>query len=165
MLLLKEKDGSWRICVDYRTLKKATIADKFPIPVIEELLDELLGAQVFRKIDLKSGYHQIRVIPTDVPKIVFRTNGSHYEFLVMPFSLTNALATFKYLMNDIFREHLHRFILVFFDDIFVYSTSEEDHLYHLQTVFHILQKQQLFAKAKKCVFTQPQIEYLGHIIH
>jgi len=164
VLLVRKKDGSWRFCVDYRHLNAITMKHKHPMPVVDELLDELSGARWFTKLDFSAGYHQIRMAVGDEYKTAFRTHQGLYEFLVMLFGLTNALATFQSLMNTIFAALLRRGVLVFMDDILIYSTTLEEHVKLLAEVFAILEKHQFYIKRSKCVFAQPAVEYLGHVI-
>ncbi|WVZ58303.1 LOW QUALITY PROTEIN: hypothetical protein U9M48_008586, partial [Paspalum notatum var. saurae] len=163
VLLVKKKDGSWRLCVDYRHLNAITEKNKHPMPMVDELLDELAGAQWFSKLDFRSGYHQIRMAPGEEYKTAFCTHSGLYEFLVMPFGLTNAPTTFQSLMNHIFVRLLRERVLVFMDDILIYSKSLQEHVVLLKQVFEILQENQFLIKWSKCSFAQSSIEYLGHI--
>jgi hypothetical protein len=164
VLLVKKKDESWRFCVDYRKQNNITVKNKFPLPIIDEFLDEIVGAKYFSTIDLASGFHQIRMIPADEMKTAFKTHHGHFQFRVMPFDLTNALATFQCLMNAIFGPHMRKFVLIFMDDILVFSKSLDEHLDLLRIVFQILMDNKLSLKFRKCNFAQQQIFYLGHII-
>ncbi|GJR68522.1 putative nucleotidyltransferase, ribonuclease H [Tanacetum coccineum] len=163
-LATKTSDGSMRLCIDYRELNRITIRNRYPLPRIDDLFDQLQGAKYFSKIDLRSGYHQLRVREQDISKTAFRTRYGHYEFLVMPFGLTNAPAVFMDLMNRIFHEYLDKFVIVFIDDILVYSKSEEEHEQHLRIVLEILRQKKLYAKFSKCEFWLQQVAFLGHIV-
>lgn len=164
VLLVKKKDGTWRFCVDYRHLNAITVKNKYPLPIIDELMDELAGACWFSKLDLRSGYHQIRMAVGEEAKTAFKTHNGHFEFKVLPFGLTSAPATFQGVMNTVLADQLRQNVLVFVDDILVYSRTLEEHKNHLRQVFETLSKHQLRVKLSKCSFAQTQLSYLGHII-
>ncbi|XP_062088884.1 uncharacterized protein LOC133795448 [Humulus lupulus] len=164
VLFVKKKDGTMRMCIDYRELNKLTVKNKYPLPRIDDLFDQLQGRRVFSKIDLRSGYHQLKIREEDVPKTAFRTRYGHYEFLVMPFGLTNAPAAFMDLMNRVFKDYLDKFVIVFIDDILVYSRSQEEHEEHLRLTLEKLKEKQLYAKFKKCEFWLENVAFLGHIV-
>src|ERR1700736_6461478 len=164
ILFVKKKDGSLRMCIDYRALNKITIKNKYPLPRIEKLLDRLQCATIFSKIDLRSGYHQLRINDEDTDKTTFVTRYGSYKFLVMPFGLTNAPSVFMQMMNSVLAEYIDRFVIVFIDDILIYSNSEEEHHEHVRMVLDKLREHQLHANSEKCHFYQQQIEFLGHIV-
>jgi hypothetical protein len=164
VLFENKKDGSRRMCVNYRSLNELTIKNKYPLPWIEDLFDQMRGAKVFSKIDLRSGYHQLKIQTEDIPKTAFTTRYGLYEFLVMSFGLNNAPAYFMNLMNKLFMEYLDQFVVVFIDDILVYSQNEEAHEDHLRLVLQKLHDNQLYAKFSKCDFWLKEVAFLGHII-
>jgi hypothetical protein len=159
----RRKTSPWG-CVDYRPLNAVTIKNKYPLPRIDILFDQLTGAKVFSMVDLRSGYHQIKIHPEDVPKTAFSTRYGLYEYLVMSFGLTNAPAHFMYLMNSIFKPELDKFVIVFIDDILIYSKSEEEHAQHLWLILQRLRDHQLYAKFSKCAFWLKEVPFLGHVI-
>lgn len=164
MLFVKKKVGSVRLCIDYRGINRVTVENKYPLPRIDELLDKLKGSKWFSKVDLALGYHQIPIEPSDIRKTAFRTRYDHYEFVVMPFGLTNAPAAFMKMMNGIFRDCLDEFVIIFLDDILVYSKDRGEHKRHLEAVLTRLREQKLYVKLSKCSFWQRSIRFLGHIV-
>jgi hypothetical protein len=163
-IFVKKKDQTLQMCVDYRPLNEVTIKNKYPLLRIDILFDQLTGARVFSKIDLRSGYHQICIRPEDIPKTAFTTRHGLFEYLVMSFGLTNAPAHFMYLMNSVFMPELDKFVVVFIDDILIYSKNEEEHAQHLWIVLTRLRKHQLYAKFSKCAFWLEEIQFLGHVL-
>ncbi|KAA0047197.1 reverse transcriptase [Cucumis melo var. makuwa] len=163
VLFVKKNDGSMRLCIDYRELNKVTVKNRYPLPRIDDLFDPLQGATVFSKIDLQSGYHQLRIKDGDVPKTTFRSRYGHYVFIVMSFGLTNAPAMFMDLINRVFREFLDTFVIVFIDDILIYSKTEAEHEEHLRIVLQTLRDNKLYAKFSKCEFWLKQVSFLGHV--
>ncbi|KAA3487042.1 gag-pol polyprotein [Gossypium australe] len=164
VLFIKKKDGSMRMCIDDRQLNKLTIKNRYPLPRIDDFFNQLQGSSVLSKIDLRSGYHQLKVKEADIHKTPFRTQYGHYEFLVMPFRLTNAPTAFMDMMNRVFQPYLDRFVVVFIDDILVYSRTEEGHNSHLRVVLQILREKQLYAKFSKCEFWLKEVTFLGHVV-
>ncbi|GJV04619.1 putative reverse transcriptase domain-containing protein [Tanacetum coccineum] len=164
VLFVKKKDGSFRMCIDYRELNKLTVKNRYPLPRIDDLFDQLQGSSIYSKIDLRSGYHQLRVREQDIPKTAFRTRYGHYEFQVMPFGLTNAPAVFMDLMNRVCKPYLDKFVIVFIDDILIYSKNEKEHEEHLKAILGLLKEEKLYAKFSKCDFWIPKVQFLGHVI-
>jgi hypothetical protein len=161
---VEKKDGTQRMCVDYRSLNEVTIKNKYPLPRIEDLFDHMKGASVFSKINLRSGYHQLKIRVSDIPKTAFRTRYGLYEYTVMSFGLTNAPAYFMYIMNKVFMEYLDSFVVVFIDDILVFSKMMEEHEEHPRLVLEKLRSNQLYAKFSKCEFWLTEVTFLGHVI-
>ncbi|GKC00157.1 reverse transcriptase domain-containing protein, partial [Tanacetum coccineum] len=164
ILFVKKKDGSFRMCIDYRELNKLTVKNRYPLPRIDDLFDQLQGSSIYSKVDLRSGYHQLRVREEDIPKTAFRTRYGHYEFQVMPFGLTNAPAVFMDLMNRVCKLYLDKFVIVFIDDILIYSRDEKEHEEHLKTILELLKKEELYAKFSKFEFWINTVKFLRHVI-
>ena len=164
VLFVKKKDGTLRMCIDYRQINKVTVKNNYPLPRIEDLSDQLKGADVFSKIDLRSGYYQLRVKEVDVSKIAFRTRYGHYEFLVMLFRLTNAPVAFMDLMNRVFRPYVDQFFVVFIDNILVYFKDAQEHEQHLRIILETLREKKLYAKLSKCDFWLKEVSFLSHIV-
>ena len=164
VLFTKKKDKTLQLCIDYQKLNRVTIKNRYPLPSIDDPFDQLRGARVYSKIYLRTSYHQLRVREADIPKTAFRTRYGHFEFIVMPFGMTNSPATFMDLMHRVFQPYLDHFAVVFVDDIFIYSRSEEEHEDHLRVVLQVLRDHQLYTKFSKCEFWLTEVKFLGHIV-
>ncbi|GJY18931.1 putative reverse transcriptase domain-containing protein [Tanacetum coccineum] len=164
VLFVKKKGRSFRMCINYQELNKLTMKNRYPLPRINDLFDQLQGSSVYSKINLRSGYHQLRVREEDIPKTEFRTRYDHYEFQVMPFGLTNAPAVVMDLMNQVCKPYMDKFVIVFIDDILIYSKSKKEHEEHLNIILELLKKEELYAKFSKCEFWIPKVQFLGHVI-
>nr|GEY09576.1 hypothetical protein [Tanacetum cinerariifolium] len=164
VLFVKNKDGSFRMCIDYRELNKLMVKNRYPLPRIDDLFDQLQGSSVYSKIDLRSGYHQLRVREEDILKTAFKTRYEHYKFQVMPFGLTNAPAVFMDLINRVCKPHLDKFMIIFINDILIYSKNKQEHKEHLKLILELLKKEQLYATFSKCEFWIPKVQFLGHVI-
>ncbi|GJV47306.1 putative reverse transcriptase domain-containing protein [Tanacetum coccineum] len=164
VLFMKKKDGSFRMCIDYRELNKLTVKNRYPLPRIDDLFDQFQGSSVYSKIDLRSGYHQLRIKEEDILITAFRTRYGHFEFQVMPFGLTNVLAVFMDMMNRVCKPYLDKFVIVFIDDILVYSKGQEEHAKHLKIILELLKEERLYAKFSKCDFWLDSVQFLGHVI-
>ena len=164
VLFAKKKDKTLRLCINYRQLNRLTIKNRCPLPRINDLFDQLRGAHVYSKINLRTGYHQLRVRETDIPKAAFRTRYGHFEFTMMPLGLTNAPAAFVDLMHRVFQLYLDQFVVVFVDDMLIYSQSEKEHEDHLRIILQALKEHQLYAKFSKCEFWLNEVRFLGHVV-
>ena len=163
-VLFAKKDKTLRLCINYRQLNRDTIKNRYPLSRIDDLFDQLRGARIYSKIDLRTSYHQLRVREADIPKTTFRMQYGHFEFIVMPFRLMNAPAAFMDLMHRVFQPYLDQFMVVFVNDILIYSQSEEEHENHLRIILQALREHQLYAKFSKCDFLLIEVRFLGHVV-